>query len=372
MTAGFHSPLPPAPTGVADYTAALLPELRKHLEVRSNPDEDCDVELYHVGNNPLHAKMYAQALRKPGVVVLHDAVLNHFYLGALDEKSYVEEFVYNYGEWHRELARELWRGRARSGSDTAYFDWPMIGRICRSARAVIVHNPGAGAAVARHVPETPVVEIPHLWAPFAEPDKADVRRLRAQLGVPEGALLASVFGHLRETKRLGAILRTVARLRASGEAVFLLVAGDFVSGETERSFAYELTQPGIIRRGYLEEGDFWLHATAVDVCVNLRYPSAGESSGIAVRLMGAGCATMLTANAETSRFPEGTCMRCDSGTAEEEQIAAYLLWALRNPDPLRLMGQSAAAYIRREHSLARAAALYAQALHQAAADLTTG
>ncbi|HZO54735.1 MAG TPA: glycosyltransferase, partial [Bryobacteraceae bacterium] len=354
MTAGFHSPLPPAPTGVADYTAALLPELRKHLEVRSNPDEDCDVELYHVGNNPLHAKMYARALRKPGVVVLHDAVLNHFYLGALDEKSYVEEFVYNYGEWHRELARELWRGRARSGSDTAYFDWPMIGRICRSARTVIVHNPGAGAAVARHVPETPVVEIPHLWAPFAEPDKADVRRLRAQLGVPEGALLASVFGHLRETKRLGAILRTVARLRASGEAVFLLVAGDFVSGETERSFAYELTQPGIIRRGYLEEGDFWLHATAVDVCVNLRYPSAGESSGIAVRLMSAGCATMLTANAETSRFPEGTCMRCDSGTAEEEQIAAYLLWALRNPDPLRLMGQSAAAYIRREHSLARA------------------
>ncbi|MEP7362237.1 MAG: hypothetical protein ABI972_03200 [Acidobacteriota bacterium] len=362
MKVGFHSPLPPAPTGVADYSAALLSELRKDFDLRANSDQACDIELYHIGNNPLHAKIYERAMRRPGVVVLHDALLNHFFLGALDERKYVEEFVYNYGEWYREMAGELWRGRARSGSDAAYFDWPMIARVCRSARAVVVHNPGAAAVVSRHAPDARLTEIPHLWAPSPAPHPADVHQLRARLGVPEGALLAGVFGHLRETKRLGAIFRAVDRLRAAGEPVFLLVAGDFVSRETEHSFAHELAQPGIIRRGYLDEGEFWLHAAAVDLCINLRYPSAGESSGIAVRLMGAGCPTMLTAGAETSRFPVGTCIRCDSGTAEEEQIAAYLLWSRRNPRHLREMGHAAAGYIRQEHCLERVGRMFGDVL----------
>lgn len=362
MKVGFHSPLPPAPTGVADYSATLLAALRNHYEVQANPASTCDVELYHIGNNPLHASIHARALRRPGTVVLHDALLNHFYLGALGEHSYIEEFVYNYGEWHRELARELWQGRARSASDAAYFEWPMIGRICRTARTVIVHNPGAATTVRRHAPHARVVEIPHLWAPVAEPRPADVHALRAALGVPEGALLAGVFGHLRETKRLGVILRAFARLRAAGEAIYLLVAGDFVSRETERSFAHELAQPGIVRRGYLEESDFWLHAAAVDLCLNLRYPSAGESSGIAVRLMGTGRPTVLTAGPETSRFPHETCMRCDAGMAEEEQIAAYLLWSRRNPLRLQEMGRAASEFIRREHGLARVARMYAEAL----------
>jgi len=370
VTVGFHSPLPPAPTGVADYSAALLRELQQRHTVRANSDGDCDIELYHLGNNPLHARIHARALRKPGVVVLHDALLHHFFLGALDENAYVEEFVYNYGRWYEGLARELWRERARSGSDAAYFDWPMIGRVCRGALAVIVHNAGAAATVLRHAPRTRVVEIPHLWAPVAEPHSADVHALRARMGMPEGALLVGVFGHLRETKRLGAILRAMARLRAGGggrecEAVYLLVAGEFVSREAERSYAHELSQPGIVRRGYLPDEEFWLHAAAVDVCVNLRYPSAGESSGIAVRLMGAGRATMLTAGLETAGFPEGVCMRCDPGAAEEEQVLAYLLWAMRDREGVRRMGRAAAEYVRRQHALERVGRMYGEAIEAA-------
>src|ERR1035438_10034326 len=128
MTLGFYSPLPPARTGVADYAAALLAELRRHGPVDVAP-ERCDVALYHLGNNPLHAGVYRRALQQPGVVTLHDAVLHHFLLGQLDEMSYVEEFVYNYGEWNRGLAGELWRGRAASGTDPRYFEYPMLKRV---------------------------------------------------------------------------------------------------------------------------------------------------------------------------------------------------------------------------------------------------
>ena len=48
--------------------------------------ETCDVALYHVGNNALHREIYQRALTNPGVVVLHDAVLQHLLLGMLGER----------------------------------------------------------------------------------------------------------------------------------------------------------------------------------------------------------------------------------------------------------------------------------------------
>ena len=59
-------------------------------------------------------------------------MLHHFLLGQLDEPAYIEEFVYNYGEWSRGLAVDLWRARASSGSDTRYFAYPMLRRLAGS------------------------------------------------------------------------------------------------------------------------------------------------------------------------------------------------------------------------------------------------
>jgi hypothetical protein len=93
----MYSPLPPARTGVADYSAALLRALEPHAAVERNPGTPHGVPLYHIGNNPLHGDIYRRALEQPGFVVLHDAVLHHFFLGSMNEAAYRDEFTYNYG-----------------------------------------------------------------------------------------------------------------------------------------------------------------------------------------------------------------------------------------------------------------------------------
>jgi hypothetical protein len=180
--------MPPARSGVADYAAALQAELRRHGRVKMAP-EHCDVALYHLGNNPLHAEIYRRALERPGVVTLHDAVVHHFLLGQLDEASYIEEFVYNYGEWNRGLAGELWRGRATSATDSRYFRYALLRRVAERARAVVVHNPAAARAVKEHAPEARVVEIPHLFQAPALAGEEDVARYRRRgrlRGSPSG------------------------------------------------------------------------------------------------------------------------------------------------------------------------------------------
>src|ERR1035437_1275272 len=134
MTAGFFSPLPPARTGVADYAAALLAELRRHGRVEVAPARS-DAALYHLGNNGLHAGVYRRAIENPGVVVLHGATLNHFFLGRLTEAEYVDEFVYNYGEWNRGLGRELWRGGGGGGGGGRGVLFPLLKGAARAARA---------------------------------------------------------------------------------------------------------------------------------------------------------------------------------------------------------------------------------------------
>ena len=352
MTAGFFSPLPPARTGVADYAAALLAELRRHGHVEIAPAR-CDAALYHLGNNGLHAEIYRRALAQPGVVVLHDAVLNHFFLGQLTEQQYVDEFVYNYGEWNRPLGRDLWRARAGSAADERYFRYPMLKRVAESARAVVVHNPAAAAVVAAHAGSARVVEIPHLFAPPQLPDEGSVLRYRASLGpypgVPPGDFLFGVFGYLRESKRVAAVLEAFASVRAQVPHARLLIAGQFVSTDLERAVTPMLAAPGVLRLPYLEEREFWLAARAVDACINLRDPAAGESSGIAVRLMGIGKPVLLTEGSESAPFPEDACLRIAAGPAERDSLYHHMVLLTSMAEVARAIGLRGAGHIGAHH-----------------------
>jgi glycosyltransferase involved in cell wall biosynthesis len=353
---GFYSPLPPARTGVADYAAALAGELRAFGPVALN--EPGDVPLYHLGNNLLHREIYRRALERPGVAVFHDAVLHHFLLGTLDREAYIEEFVWNYGEWSRDLAAELWQERGRSARDPRYFEYAMVRRVAEASRACVVHNPGAARIITAHAPAARVVEIPHLLLSPSPAPEAQVARWRALHGIPPGAFLFGLFGHLRETKRLFTLLRAFARLRAPQPDVALLVAGEFVSTDLERAAAPLLDAPGILRLGYLPEREFWLAASAVDAGINLRYPAAGETSGIGIRLMGLGKPVLVSDSDEQARLPEDACPRVSTGLAEEAILTEYMRWLAGSRAEARELGCRAAAYIAAHHSPAEVARRY--------------
>jgi len=347
MTVGYFAPLPPAKTGVADYAEALLHALRKHGEVKIGA-RHAEVALYHVGNNQLHGAIYDRALAHPGIVILHDAVLQHFFLGRLTRQQYVDEFIFNYGEWNRSLAEDLWEHRARSAADPRYFAWPMLKRIATTALAIVVHNPAAAAIVKQHAPDTRVIEIPHLFVSPGTPPVVDILRLRSQLEIAPRTLLIGVFGHQRESKRLPVVLRALEKSRAEAR---LLIAGSFASSDLERSLAGQLADQRILRAGYLPEPDFWRYAAAVDLCINLRYPTAAETSGIAIRLMGIGKPVIFSNGAEIARIPENACLRVDTGPAEEELLAHYIAWLARCPEAAQEIGRRAAAHIASHHAL---------------------
>ena len=346
MIVGLHSPLPPARTGVADYSAALLTALRAFGSVELFPAR-ADVRLYHVANNILHWDIYRRALSEPGVVVLHDALLQHMFLGTLDEAAYVQEFVFNYGDWMRDLALDLWRGKAGSGMRHTYYEYPMLKRLAERSLAVIVHNPAAALTVRRHAPNAAVVEIPFL---YASPPRLEPLRL--------GAFVFGLFGYLRESKRVATALRVFQRVRTERPNTALLLAGQFLSSDLGRAILPLLNRPGVVRRGHLDAPRFWNSAAGCDACVNLRYPSGGETSAITIGLMGLGKPVIVSRGEEHQRFPESACLRVDTGPAEEEMLTEYMLSLRLLPGLGTDIGSRAAEHIRRWHSPERVAKLY--------------
>ena len=99
MRVAYYSPLPPERSGIADYSALLLPALSRLVDVdvvrrgRTRPVA-ADVALYHVGNDPdAHGWIVEALRRRPGVIVLHEFVLHHLVSGITLARGDVEGYA---------------------------------------------------------------------------------------------------------------------------------------------------------------------------------------------------------------------------------------------------------------------------------------
>ncbi len=389
MRLAYFSPFPPARSGIADYSAELVPCLAEHMEMELFVDEGVRVDesltarfpvrgdrafpalweagrydavLYHVGNNPdFHARTWAMLQRIPGIVVLHEAMLHHLVRGMTlakgDLDGYVEEMRYAYGRTGETVARRS----LTSGIPLDVWSYPMFERVVDASLGLIVHNDCTGDRVRLSRPGTRIVKIPHHLSlrELEAVSVASPAEARAALGLPPGAFVVASFGFITPAKRLDVALRAFARLRREvPDAVYLLV------GEVSPhyDFAGVLTSglaPGVTVVGRTELDRFLLYMLAADVAINLRYPSAGETSGTLIRLLGMGKPVIVSHTGAFGEIPDDCCAKIELDETEEDLLAA-VLGRLATDEPLRRrMGENARRHIATHHTLEGSARAYA-------------
>jgi hypothetical protein len=117
-----------------------------------------------------------------------------------------------------------------------------------------------------------------------------------------------------------------------------------------------------VRLPFLNDREFWFAAAMVDACINLRYPAAGESSGIAVRLMGIGKPVLVTESEEYARIPEHACLRIACGPSERDSLWHHMMLLANIRGVARTVGECAAAHINRCHAISAVARQYWEVL----------
>lgn len=77
--------------------------------------------------------------------------------------------------------------------------------------------------------------------------------------------------------------------------------------------------------GYVDLTRFYLYLRAVDAVVNLRYPSAGESSGTVSRALAEGRATIVNDLGSFSEIPEDATLKVEIDGDQPEEVGAHLI-----------------------------------------------
>jgi glycosyltransferase involved in cell wall biosynthesis/SAM-dependent methyltransferase len=367
MRIAFFSPLPPAKSGIADYSAALLEPLRQLATVEVFDKAPASIQgfdalLYQLGNNAYHASIYECALRNPGVLVLHEANLHHLHAertikrGNWDE--YVDEVAYDGGPKARAFAERV--RRLEVGPD--YEGVPMLRRLLENAKGVIVHSDCVGEAVREAGYEGPMVKIWHGAWIDRDPTRKPLGDLyRSKLGLSTNNPLIGAFGFLKPYKRIAESLRAFRRLVRLNPNVRMILCGEAHPELNLDNLLRSLQLEEHVRvLGYLSPEDFHHYMEACDVILNLRYPTVGESSGTLLRAFSLAKPVLVTKIGSFDEYPDEICLKVPAppDTSEEDTIFEFLNLLTSRPVLARTLGERARRWVEQECPWDKVAAQY--------------
>jgi len=314
MRLAWFSPLPPAPTGIAGYSADILPlldaagyEIDRFTastahEFAWRRRRPYDLVVHQLGNSEWHDYMWPYLFTAPGLVVLHDARLHHARAALLfrhrRRDDYRREFAYNHPaapDVAADYALEGLRG-------SPFHFWPMTRAVIDAAKLVAVHNEFVAQELRDTHPAAHVERI-HLGVPPMIPSEGARDTLRRAYGIPASSVVFIAFGLVTPEKRIEPILRALGTLAARGRDVHLLVAGGNGFPGLDDLIAARQLGGRVHVTGYVAEERIADYLAAADVSLSLRWPTAGETSGAWAESLAASRPTIITSLPHTADVP---------------------------------------------------------------------
>ncbi|WP_081577159.1 glycosyltransferase, partial [Acidithiobacillus thiooxidans] len=387
----YISPLPPERSGIADYTAELLPALAEHYEIEVIVDQ-ADVEdrwikercpirsvkwfeenhhqfdriMYHFGNSSFHQHMFPLLESIPGVVVLHD-----FFLSGIQAHRDIHggaphawaQALYSSHGYHAALERY-------TAADTADVIWryPANLPVLQRAQSVIVHSENSRKLATQWYGPEAAADwsiIPHLRVPAEPSNREGIRR---QLGFEPDDLVICSFGHIGPTKQnhrlLQAFLASPLNAKAKAKLVFL---GQNHSGEYGQDLLQTITASECSARiritGWTDTETYRAYLAASDIAVQLRTLSRGETSGAVLDCMNYGLPTIVNTHGSLADLDEdGVWMLPDD--FEDDDLVTALTTLAHDRELRRHLGSKARNIVHTKHAPQACAQMYFRAIEQ--------
>jgi glycosyltransferase involved in cell wall biosynthesis len=346
-----------------DNPDGVTADLRGQFPIEASADYPArrgafDLTLYQMGNSRWHETIYQTLARFPGVVTLHDLNLHHFIADRAarrgDYDLYTREMGYAAG---LPGAYRAWAIRAGQASHPLV-EMALCERVAQASLGLIAHSEYARkrmAAVAGARPST-LIPMPDMTGGY------DGRSRRAQLNLPADALIFASLGQITAARQLPLALAAFARLAQTTPNLYYLLAGE--AGD-------DLDLPGLIAAsgaaervitvGYvndLTEFIDWL-ATA-DIILNLRHPTVGETSAVAMQALAVGRPVLVFDHGAYAELPETAVVKIPP--LDEAALFTAMRDLAQSTERRRTLGAAGAAFAAAQHNPTAVARRYADFL----------
>jgi glycosyltransferase involved in cell wall biosynthesis len=385
----YISPMPPLKTGIASYSAELLPELDKYFDIDlillqdSCASEWVDVNshvrsvawfmkhaheyervLYHFGNSPFHAHMWQLLEQFPGVIVLHDVFLGDavYYRS---EYGYAPRSAFS-AQLYAEYGYQALQSYKQNNDVSAIFKrYPLSFKLIQSALGVIVHSQHAKEIASNYFGAEATQSfavIPHLRVLPPTGNKNTARQL---LGHAENEIIVCSFGHIVATKLYLELLEAwFASSLAANPLCHLVLVGD-CQGTYAEAIKIKVSTSKYGERikitGWVDDATFKAYLSAADISVQLRSDSRGESSGSVLDCLAYGIPTICNAHGSLVELAASSVLRITENFSTAE-LAESLNLLCHSAAKRRELSESGWAYVREAHAPWHCADLYAQAI----------
>jgi glycosyltransferase involved in cell wall biosynthesis len=390
----FVTPMPPAPTGVAGYSYALINALIRTEKVSVNVFCDGDAEgvlapsgavvhpvsafslieaiagrfdhvVYAFGNSHHHIGALELLGRRPGVVIAHDVRLSNLYRHAHGDPAMLPGgFEGALREMYPdELPDGVGSDGQLSSEDVSRYGLLMAREVIAKADRYLVNSNFAASLArldARPLDHERIGTLSFAFsgkndeAPGFVEDAHDLppalpEEFRRAWGAPpRPGVVVAHFGIVDPMKRPEVLLRAHAALRRTGGDVVLAFVGP-IGDELCAMLAGLATELGtasaVIFTGPLSPADYrrWLNATTV--AVQLRAGSNGEASAAVGECLGAGLPTIVSDLGWAGELPDGVCVKVPAAIGAGD-LAMTLEQLLGDSNLRHMLGEGARALAR--------------------------
>jgi glycosyltransferase involved in cell wall biosynthesis len=384
----FVSPMPPQHTGIANYSAHLLPYLATYYDITvvsppglawhdgviswmspldfSEVGWRFDRVLYQVGNSAFHRFQLEDLLPScPGVVVLHDVFLPDYRSANADAVGRSERLLEDIAAAHGYAAMHA---AVTRGVHTVLQELPLSGQVISDAVGLIVHSQYAADLIARHYGAEMAAGIriiPHLSNSSDLPER-EVARDR--LGLADDTIVTCSFGGIGRKKLPLAVLdgwfEGVGKRLKSARLCFVGKADDGF----DRQILSRARQTGcggrVLVTGHVHHSTFLDWLAAADVAVQLRVNSNGETSGAVADCLGAGVPLVVNRLGSFAELP-GSGVHFINAEPKTKDIAEALAQLHLCPAARETLRANAVEYAHGPLAPERVAALYRGAIEAA-------
>ena len=384
----YISPLPPEKSGIADYSAELVPELARFYDVDLIIDQDLvsdpwiktnlplrsvawfethvheyDRMLYHFGNSPIHKHMFGLLERHPGIVVLHD-----FYLGNV--LDYLDHTGYQPGAFQQALYHShgfaAFADQQAIGAMASIWKYPCNKSLLDQARGIIVHSRYPQQLATQWYGSTSAKKwraLPLLRGKPATSERAAARRA---LGLAPSDFVVCAFGMMGPTKCNDALLDAwLASPLSQDPCCRLIFVGANDPGNYGRNLQ-RMLKAGISARpveitGFVSHQDYCTYLAASDAAVQLHIQLRGETAAAILDCLLHGVPTIANAHGSSADLPDHVLCKLPGEFTQDALINALV--ALRNDVDLRAsLTAHATDYIQAEHAPPHVGRLYYEAI----------
>lgn len=318
----FLTPMPPSPSGCAEYSAATLTSLARHARITlfSGTDQPAapagvthaglPIRLAHLasnfdavvsvlGNSHFHKREFDLLLEHGAACIAHDARMLDFYYHLLGPMRACEVASAEIGRPVAVQEIEAWLG------DPRQLPVLFLSEIASASRPLLVHSPITAKLVQQLYGQSSTV-LPFVpYRTFNDTELSPDARLqaRARLGIPEGRFVVATFGAVAPDRAPGELVWAIEQLRAWGFDAQLAFVGEASSAAQLLSAAiceadvapYVLLVPNSRDDSVYRD---WL--VGADAGVQLRTYGLGGLSGALLDCIAAGLPTVTNQHLATA------------------------------------------------------------------------